>query len=64
MVKEINHPTCGPIKLVNTPVKFSESTPGIRSAPPTLGQHSVEVLKSLGYSKEEVEGFRASGVVA
>jgi succinate--hydroxymethylglutarate CoA-transferase len=64
MVKEINHPTCGPIKLVNTPVKFSESTPGIRSAPPTLGQHSVEVLKSLGYSGEEVEEFRASGVVA
>jgi succinate--hydroxymethylglutarate CoA-transferase len=64
MVTEIDHPTCGPIKLVNTPVKFSESTPGIRSAPPTLGQHSVEVLMQLGYSEEEVEEFRASGVVA
>jgi succinate--hydroxymethylglutarate CoA-transferase len=64
MVKEVDHPTCGPIKLVNTPVKFSESTPGIRSAPPTLGQHSIEVLKSLGYSEQQVEEFKASGVVA
>jgi succinate--hydroxymethylglutarate CoA-transferase len=64
MVKEVDHPTCGPIKLVNTPVKFSESTPGIRSAPPTLGQHSIEVLKSLGYSEQQVEEFKTSGVVA
>jgi succinate--hydroxymethylglutarate CoA-transferase len=64
MVEEVDHPTCGPIKLVNTPVKFSESTPGIRSAPPTLGQHSIEVLKSLGYSEQQVEEFKASGVVA
>jgi succinate--hydroxymethylglutarate CoA-transferase len=64
MVKEVDQPTCGPIKLVNTPVKFSESTPGIRSAPPTLGQHTVEVLKQLGYSEEQVEEFRSSGVVA
>jgi succinate--hydroxymethylglutarate CoA-transferase len=64
MVKEVDHPTCGPIKLVNTPVKFSESTPGIRSAPPTLGQHSVEVLKGLGYDEQQIERFRDSGVVA
>lgn len=64
MVKEVDHPTCGPIKLVNTPVKFSESTPGIRSAPPTLGQHTSEVLKQLGYSEQQVEDFKTSGVVA
>ncbi|KAI4743686.1 formyl-coenzyme A transferase [Aureobasidium sp. EXF-12298] len=64
MVKEVDHPTCGPIKLVNTPVKFSESTPGIRSAPPTLGQHTGEVLAQLGYSESQVEEFKTSGVVA
>ncbi len=33
MVKQVDHPDCGPIKLVNTPVKYSESTPGIRTPP-------------------------------
>ncbi|KAI9726150.1 MAG: hypothetical protein M1828_001823 [Chrysothrix sp. TS-e1954] len=65
MVTEVNHPSCGPMKLVNTPVKYSYSTPGIRSAPPTLGQHSDEVLKDiLGMSTGEVKALRNEGVVA
>lgn len=65
MVKEVEHPTCGPMKLVNTPVKYSVSKPGIRTSPPTLGQHTDEVLTSLcGLSKSEVDSLRAEGVVA
>jgi succinate--hydroxymethylglutarate CoA-transferase len=65
MVKEVDHPACGPIKMVNTPVKWSRSTPGIRLAPPTLGQHTDEILgDTLGMSKEEVEALRGEGCVA
>ncbi|KAI4728722.1 formyl-coenzyme A transferase [Aureobasidium sp. EXF-10728] len=64
MVTTIDHPTCGPIKLVNTPVKFSESTPRIRSAPPTLGQHTNEVLAELGYTDTQVQEFKSHGVVS
>ncbi|EUC50322.1 hypothetical protein COCMIDRAFT_82162 [Bipolaris oryzae ATCC 44560] len=65
MVKEIKHPACGPIKLVNTPVKWSQSTPGIRLPPPLLGQHTDEILSdTLGMSKEDVEALRSEGVVA
>ncbi|KAI5211141.1 hypothetical protein AUEXF2481DRAFT_39002 [Aureobasidium subglaciale EXF-2481] len=64
MVTTIDHPTCGPIKLVNTPVKYSESAPSIRSAPPTLGQHTSEVLQELGYSDAEIDGFKTDGVVS
>ncbi|CAD0113998.1 unnamed protein product [Aureobasidium uvarum] len=64
MVKTVEHPTCGPIKLVNTPVKFSESTPSIRSAPPTLGQHTSEVLLELGYTEKQVQEFKSQGVVS
>lgn len=65
MVQEIEHPTCGPIKLVNTPVKYSHSTPGIRSPPPTLGQHTDSILtQTLGMTEEEVESLRGEGVIA
>ncbi|KAH8676520.1 CoA-transferase family III domain-containing protein [Tricladium varicosporioides] len=64
MVKEVNHPTCGPIKLINTPVKYSYSTPGIRTPPPTLGQHTDEVLSEvMGLSEEEIVDLRRGGVV-
>jgi succinate--hydroxymethylglutarate CoA-transferase len=65
MVQEVEHPACGPMKLVNTPVKYSHSTPGIRTPPPTLGQHTDEVLKeTLGLSKGEIDSLRGEGVVA
>ncbi|KAF8466715.1 CAIB/BAIF family protein [Kalaharituber pfeilii] len=65
MIHEIQHPTCGPIKLINTPIKFSESKPRIRAPPPTLGQHSVEILtKILHLSEPEVLHLMAKDIVA
>ncbi|OTA55665.1 CoA-transferase family III [Hypoxylon sp. EC38] len=64
MVTEINHDQCGPIKLVNTPVKYSESKPGIRTAPPTLGQHTDEILTDfLGLESDEVTALKEKGAV-
>lgn len=65
MVTEVDHPACGRIKMVNTPVKYSYSTPGIRSPPPLLGQHTDEVLRQVvGSSDEEIKQLRSDGVVA
>lgn len=65
MITEVEHSACGPIKLVNTPVKYSYSKPSIRSAPPTLGEHTDEVLQELlGMDGKEIENLRSEGVVA
>ncbi|KAJ3150290.1 hypothetical protein HDU86_006681 [Geranomyces michiganensis] len=63
MVQEIEHPHAGKIKLVSIPVKFSETQPTIKRAPPTLGQHTHEVLREIGFSDEDIDSFRADGVV-
>lgn len=63
MVKQIDHEACGPIKMVNTPVKYSESKPSIRSVPPMLGQHTDEVLRDIGMSESQIEALKAEGAV-
>lgn len=65
MVTEVDHPSCGPMKLVSPPVKYSDSKPSIRTPPPTLGQHTQEVLAEvLGMSSSEIESLKSDGVVA
>lgn len=64
MVVEVTHDECGPIRLVNTPVKYSETQPRVRSPPPTLGQHTVSILQErLGMSRESLGSLRADGVI-
>jgi succinate--hydroxymethylglutarate CoA-transferase len=64
MVVKVDHEECGPIKLLNTPIKYSESESGVRSPPPTLGQHTEEVLREhLGMKDAEIQGLRTKGVI-
>lgn len=61
----MDHPLCGPMKLVNTPVKYSHSKPSIRTPPPLLGQHTDEVLREvIGMNDAEIQKLRNDGVVA
>ncbi|GAA5814533.1 hypothetical protein MFLAVUS_008030 [Mucor flavus] len=64
LVHEVEHERAGIIKMVGPPVKFSEAQTSIRLAPPLLGAHTNEVLKSvLGYSDEKVDSLRENGAV-
>lgn len=45
------------------PVKMSRTPGSIRRMPPTQGQHTDEVLKSIGYTDAQLEQLRASGAI-
>lgn len=55
------HPTEGPYRVVANPLRFSATPPTVRSHTPTLGQHTTEVLRELGYDDDTITGMTASG---
>lgn len=63
MVIDMEHLVCGPIKVTNNPVKMSKTPGRISLPPPALGQHTVEVLDSLGYSDEDITKLKEEGVI-
>jgi crotonobetainyl-CoA:carnitine CoA-transferase CaiB-like acyl-CoA transferase len=63
MVVEVDHPRLGPVRQVGIGPKFSETPGQVRTTAPRAGQHTDEVLASLGHTREQIEGLRASGAV-
>ncbi len=63
MVLEKEHPLAGKIKLTGIPTKLSLTPGDVSSVPPTLGQHTDQVLAELGYSEEDLRMLRDKGIV-
>jgi crotonobetainyl-CoA:carnitine CoA-transferase CaiB-like acyl-CoA transferase len=65
MFVDVEHPRAGTIKVINFPVKFSETPGEIRTATPLLGQHNEEILsKVLGYAEEHIQELEKAGVIS
>jgi crotonobetainyl-CoA:carnitine CoA-transferase CaiB-like acyl-CoA transferase len=61
---ELPHPTAGKVSLVRSPMRFSETPVAHNAPPPTLGQHTDEVLSSLlGKNPSEIARLRSEGIV-
>lgn len=52
-----------PAPLMVTPVELSETPGEIRTRPPTLGEHTDQIMAELGYSEAEVQKLRDKRVV-
>lgn len=55
MITEVEHPEIGKVPQLGIPIKLSESTGEIRRAAPGFGEHTLEILKDLGYDDNEIQ---------
>jgi crotonobetainyl-CoA:carnitine CoA-transferase CaiB-like acyl-CoA transferase len=63
MVHEYDHPDVGRLRLMGQPLAFAGTPTRDPGPPPTLGQHTDEVLGELGYDATAVHDLRARKVV-
>lgn len=63
MVKELEHPTAGKVKVTGIPIKLSNTPGEILTAPPTLGQHTKEILTELGYNNEDIDKMSQEKII-
>lgn len=62
-IVEVEHPELGRMRMVNSPVRFSEMPLSARTPPPLLGQHTEEILLEHGYNWEHILKLKREGVV-
>ena len=63
-VVEVDHPIAGRLRQARPAARFSSTPAEIRRGGPRLGEHTAEILQSLGYAREEIEDLRVAGVIA
>jgi crotonobetainyl-CoA:carnitine CoA-transferase CaiB-like acyl-CoA transferase len=60
----VPHPTAGTMKLVASPMRLSKTPVEVRMAPPTLGQHTDEILRErLGLNAQDIALLRENGSI-
>jgi len=64
MQTSVNHPTAGTVEMIGSPMHFSRTPTSVREHPPLLGEHTVEVLREHGYSREDIDRLETNDVIA
>ena len=64
MITAVDHPVAGEVHMSGIPIKLSRTPGGVTLPPPTLGQHSIEILKThLKLSDEAIEELKHGGAL-
>jgi len=64
MIAAVEHAAIGRVQVLGVPIKLSETPGTVRTAPPTLGQHTDQILRTdLGFSDADITRLRQNGTV-
>ena len=63
MIRTYDHPELGSLRLMGVPLVFSDSATRDPGRPPTLGEHTVRVLRELGYDDAAIADLRTRRVI-
>ena len=65
MFVTVDHKNAGPVKMVNFPVKFSETPGRAEHASPVIGEHNESILREiLGYGDEEITALKKANAIS
>ena len=59
LIVQLEHAAIGTAKSIANPIRFSNTPVSYRLPPPLLGEHTREILQSLGYSADDVQAMEA-----
>ncbi|MBI2761218.1 MAG: CoA transferase [Chloroflexi bacterium] len=63
LVVDVEHALAGTLKMIGPPVRMSRTPLRAQGASPALGQHTDDVLRSLGYDEQRIASLRERGIV-
>ena len=64
MIQEVEHAVAGAIRVTGIPIKLSDTPGAVRTAPPTLGQHTESILTiDAGLQPDEIAELRGAGAI-
>ena len=61
--QEVEHPVAGTYAYPGIPFHYSSHQPGIRVRAPLLGEHTLEILRQLDLSEEEIMELQTGNII-
>lgn len=62
-VLEVDYPGIGTVKSANNPIKLSDAPITVRRKSPGVGEHTAEIMRSVGYSDSEIAALKDAKAV-
>ncbi len=63
MIYSVEHPSYGKIIQFAPPFRFSNAKCVYKTHPPEHGEHNIEILEGIGYSKEEIDFMKKERIL-